>query len=311
MLVSVIIPSYNHASYIAEAIHSVLDQDWPEIDLIVIDDGSCDESPALIRELLRDRKDSRFVLRENRGVIRTLNQGIEMACGDLVCLLSSDDYLLPGSLRIRAEYLGLHSDCIAVFAEGKCISETGETTGPLMKERTRRLFLVADPIREFMKGVSLGLHTMMVRTDVLREVGGFDTRFQTCEDLDIQVRLFLAGPVEFIDHAVRCYRRHQSSVSRTQNKRFCVDRILCCRKYLDEFPQLAPYRRLINRRLVRHYLALGRYLSRNGQGSKFEESLFQTGWPFAWRDLRLMCHLVQRRVLWASQVNKACSARCS
>ena len=76
MLVSIVIPSYNHRQYVVQAIESVLDQDWPEIDLIVIDDGSKDGSSEVIQELLDRRGGFRFVARENRGLIKTLNQGL-------------------------------------------------------------------------------------------------------------------------------------------------------------------------------------------------------------------------------------------
>ncbi len=292
MRVSVVIPSYNHAAYVEQAIRSVLEQDWPDIDLIVIDDGSKDDSPNLISNLLEGKQGCRYVLRENQGVINTLNQGIEMAEGECICLLSSDDYLLPGSLRLRAEHLVRNPECAAVFADGLLVFEAEETNKTITKEKVRRLFEVQNPVLEIMKGVHLPLHTMMVRTQVLRAVGAFDTRYQICEDLDIQVRLFLAGRVDYIDQVVRCYRKHETNVSLSQHHRFCADRVLCMQKYLSEMPQLTPYRPLIRRRLTRYYLALGRYLSHGPKNSGFERSVFESSWKYAWRDLRLLWHFI-------------------
>lgn len=296
MRVSIIIPSYNHSNHIGESIQSVLNQDWPDIDLIVIDDGSSDDSPKIIRQMLKDRDDCTFIARENRGLINTLNEGIALAQGEVLCSVASDDYLLPGSLRSRAEYLKNHPECVAVFADGIHVTGSEETSEPLISDKVRQLFSVDDPIPSLIQGVSVPLHTMMARTEIVREIGAFDTRFQICEDLDIQLRLFLAGRVDLIDHKVNAYRHHGANISATLNKRFCVDWVLCYRKYLYEMPQLNAYRGLIRTRLTRKYRALGKYLNRAKQGSDFEVTLFCSGWSFAWRDPRLLWQLVRWQV---------------
>ena len=293
MKVSVIIPSYSHAPYIGQAIRSVLEQDWPDMDLIVIDDGSRDNSPQIIKDLLEGMQGCRYVLRENRGVIKTLNQGLEMVEGECVCFLSSDDYLRPGSLRVRAEHLEMNADCVAVYADGKVVQDSGETGKTLMSERMKNLFLAEDPIYEILKNkIHLPILTLMVRTPVLRSMSGFDCRYSVCEDMDIHTQLFLSGRVGYVDQFVHCYRRHKTNVSIVMRDRLCVDRVLCYLKYRDEFPQLAPYKGLIRYRLIRAYLALGRYLSRDKRSSELERSVFQTGWSYAWRDCRLLWHFI-------------------
>jgi len=86
MLISVIIPSFNHKRYVIQSITSVLDQTWRDLDLIVIDDGSTDGSADLIEQIKRGGGGFRFVRRENRGLIKTLNQGLQMAKGKFVSL---------------------------------------------------------------------------------------------------------------------------------------------------------------------------------------------------------------------------------
>ena len=300
-LVTVLIPSYNHAPYISQSIRSVLEQDWSHIDLVVIDDGSSDSSPQIIRSLLEHRTDCQYIMRKNLGVIHTLNEGVAMARGEFLCFLASDDYLLQGSVRIRAEYLQAHPDCIAVFADYISVLADGTAHEPFPSEKTQRLFQSTDPIREFIEGANIPLHTLMVRTSVFREIGAFDPRFHFCEDLDVQVRLFLSGKVDYIDECVRCYRRHDTNISIAKRCHFTADQILCLQKYLYEMPELAPYRKIIRRRLTHKYRTLGKHLNSVSKGYPWEEDLFNRAWQFAWRDCRLLWRLmrwtVNRKVL--------------
>lgn len=292
MLVSVVIASYNHLPYVVQAIESVLDQNWPAIDLIIIDDGSQDGSPEIIRELLEKRGGFRFVARENRGALATFRELLEMAHGDFFCLLASDDYLLPGSISSRADFLVAHPDHVAVFADGFEVTEGSGRNERILDSRRRQLFTNTDPVPEFLKGLNLPIHTLMVRTEVFRRIGGFDPRYLRCEDLDVQLLLFLEGKVGFVDEAVYCYRRHDTNVSVANPDIARVDKVLCFRKYLNEIIKLRPYRPLIRRMLRRHYLRLARHMRRNGGGSELERKLLAESWPFAWRDPRLLCLLV-------------------
>jgi alpha-1,3-rhamnosyltransferase len=298
MLVSVVIPSYNHRQYVVQAIESVLDQSWPQIDLIVIDDGSKDGSPEVIQQLLDTRGGFRFVSRENRGLIRTLNELLEMAQGEAFCLLASDDYLPQRSLLERAEFLQNHPEHVAVFGDGLKVADDTGTGERIMDGKRRRLFALSDPVPEFLRGVNLPIHTLLVRTEVLRRVGGFDRRYYRCEDLDIQLLLFLEGKVGFVDTPAYCYRRHETNISLTHPQIARVDKTLCYRKFMAEIPKLAPYRKLIRYRLRRQYLLLARHLRQAGGGAPHERELVQEAWGMAWQDPRLLWHLLWLQLQW-------------
>lgn len=292
MLVSVILPSYNHQQYVIRAIESVLEQDWPEIDLLVIDDGSPDGSAELIADHHRTRGGYRFLSRENKGLVATLNEGIRSAHGEFLCLLASDDYLPPGSLSSRARVLQMNPECVAVFGDGLKVHGERQSDERILDERRKNLFTMKDPVPEFINGLNLPIHLLMARRQVFNDLGGFDPRYRRCEDLEIQLRLFLAGPVQFVDHPVYCYREHETNTSRINPYVARGDKVLCYRKYLEEIPELAPYRKLIRYRLRRQYLLLGRYLRKTGKGTPFEKELFKGGWEFAWQDVRLFWHLL-------------------
>jgi glycosyltransferase involved in cell wall biosynthesis len=117
--VSVLLASYNHSDYVLKAINSVLEQNWPNVDLIVIDDGSTDDSPDLLSDFHKKHRGFRLIIHsKNKGVVKTLNEGLRIAEGEFICNLGSDDYLAAGSLAIRASYLCEHPECVAVFGDG-------------------------------------------------------------------------------------------------------------------------------------------------------------------------------------------------
>jgi len=294
--ISVVIPSYNHQAYVLKAIESVLNQDWPHIDLIVIDDGSTDKSPQILADFHQKHGGFRFISRSNKGLVKTVNEGLAIAEGEFFCLLASDDYLAVGSLSSRASYLVEHPDCVAVFGDALQLTGDKVTKQRVMDAKRRRLFELADPIPEFIKGVNLPIHTLMARTEIFRNIGGFDKRYQYCEDLDPQLLLYLAGPIKFIDVPVYCLRQHLTNSSRTNPNVARADKVLLYRKYLEEVPQLAPYKKLIRYQLRRQYLLLGRYLRKASSPSNLEKKIFAGALKYSWRDMRLLWHLFLLRL---------------
>lgn len=104
-LVSIIIPSYNHAQYIERTIQSVFDQEYTNWEIIICDDGSTDNSRELLRRYRGDRRFTLLLNENNRGQGTVLNEGIDVSNGDYICFLSSDDIYLPNKLRLQVQKL--------------------------------------------------------------------------------------------------------------------------------------------------------------------------------------------------------------
>lgn len=288
--VSVVIPSYNHHRYVLQAIESVLAQTWSQVDLIVIDDGSSDGSAELIQTFWEERGGFTYLRRENRGLIQTLNQGLELAKGQYFCELASDDYLPVDSLEKRATFLNNHQDCVAVFADGYMVWDEQETKERFLDEKRRRLFDQNDPIPDLLRGTLPVFATGLFLTSILREVGGFDCEtFRYYEDLEMPVRLCQKGRVGFLDEPVFFRRDHETNTSRV-TRHIRAEKVCCFEKFVKD-PSLSIYRKLIIKSLCRHYLSLGRYL-RQGHGSEQEKEVFQGAWNFVWRDPRLVWYLL-------------------
>ncbi len=292
MLVTVVIPSYNHGKYIRQTILSVLKQSHPEIDLIVIDDGSKDDSPQVIADLYREYGGFRYIARENRGLLHTLQEGLMLGRGECFCEIASDDFFPEHSLEKRVDYLEKNPDVVAVFGEGILVRGETLTEEGLVDSRRRRIFAVEDPIPGMLAGALPVFSTGLIRRQTLIDMGGFDAgTFRYYEDLDTPVLLALQGRFGFIDAPVICRREHETNVSSSTNH-IRLEKVLCYQKLLS-LRAMAPYRRLLRRQLRRSLLALGRYLDKAGGGTSREREVFQQGWGCVLRDLRLFWYLMK------------------
>ena len=125
-LVSVVTPNYNYEGFIAETIHSVLRQDYPNIEYIVVDDGSTDNSIKIINKILDENPGSfQLIQQENSGQSSALNNGFEKSKGEILCWLNSDDLLEPSAISIAVDYLNRHPDIDMVFGERIDIDKKG------------------------------------------------------------------------------------------------------------------------------------------------------------------------------------------
>jgi glycosyltransferase involved in cell wall biosynthesis len=127
-LVTIVTPSYNMARYLPETIASVLSQDYPEIEYIVIDGGSTDGTS----DLLESYQDHRFRYRigKDRGASDAIHQGLSQAKGEILAWINADDTYLPGAVRTAAEFLRAHPEMDVVYGEGYWIDEAGARIGP-------------------------------------------------------------------------------------------------------------------------------------------------------------------------------------
>lgn len=196
--VSVIIPTYNRAETLPRAIDSVLAQDYPHFELFLSDDGSTDETPGIL-----DRyKDKLTVIRrENTGVSRARNRGIQASRGELIAFLDSDDYWLPGKLSAQVLWFSENPGMMICQTEDLWIRNNRR-----VNPKTKHKKLSGDI---FIPSLSLCLispSAVMVRRALLDETGIFDPDLPACEDYDLWLRVTCRFPVGLIEKplVVRC-----------------------------------------------------------------------------------------------------------
>jgi alpha-1,3-rhamnosyltransferase len=209
--VSVVVPSYNHAPFIEITLRSVFNQTLPPTELLVIDDGSADGSPAIIEKVLKDCPlPSELITRANHGLCATLNEGLSKTRGDYFAYLSSDDVWLPEFLEARVSRLEATPD--ALLAYGHCFLIDAQN---LIIDCTRDWASYTDGnVREMLLQQTFSPMSPTVlyrRTNLEQE--GWDEQAKL-EDYDLYLRLSTAGDFAFDPQVLSAWRQHGHNTSR-------------------------------------------------------------------------------------------------
>jgi len=252
-LVTVVVPTYNHENYVVECIKSILEQDYPNMELIVINDGSTDSTDAKVRGLnaLRPRPFT-YISKKNEGVGKTMSLGLKTSRGEYFCEVCSDDVLLPGAVRKRVEYMEAHPEADAVFGRLNHMDKSGRPIAPA--GRAKSMFRSdRHTFEDFLKGnARICFHAGMYRTSFLRGLGGFDEDFYT-EDACMSYLIALRGRVSCLDEAVVNYRMHETNISKGRPLWMRREKMMALEK-LSAFPETGHVKRLISKYLFTEYL---------------------------------------------------------
>ena len=216
--VTVICVCYNHEHYVEEALRSVVEQTYPNVELIVIDNGSTDHSRERISQFLQQHPAVRFVKnRTNLGLNRAFNQGLAVAGGRYVIDLSADDVLLPGRIAQQADFFErLSGPYAVVFSNAAYIDQHGCQTALHYPVDTngRALDKVpsGDVFQRVLESYFICTPTMMMRRDVLNELGGYDETL-SYEDFDFWVRSSRLYHYAYLDEVLTLKRQLPDSLS--------------------------------------------------------------------------------------------------
>ena len=189
--VSVIIPTYNRAGCLREAVDSVLAQDFGDVELIVVDDGSTDSTPQLIEGY---GQAIRALRQGNRGVSATRNAGIAASRGALIAFLDSDDLWLPGKLDRQVAFFNSQADALICQTEELWV-RNGRRVNPGKRHR-KRGGMIFEPSLDL---CLVSPSAVMVRKELFQRVGFFDESLPACEDYDLWLRVSCRFPVHLID----------------------------------------------------------------------------------------------------------------
>jgi len=204
-LVSVIIPCYNQGRFLKDAIESVFNQSYPRREIIVVDDGSTDDTAQVAANY-----DGITLLRqENRGLPSARNAGFEASSGDHIVFLDADDKLLPHALKAGVNNLRIHPECAFVFGHYRLIADDAR----VMSQPTLPSG-VGEPYLDLLRSNFIGMPaTVMYRRDVLIESSGFDTSLPACEDYELYLRITKYHPIHGYSETIAEYRQHESNMS--------------------------------------------------------------------------------------------------
>lgn len=255
-LVSIIIPTYNNSQYINKAIKSSLHQIGDYYEIIVIDDGSKDDTEIVIREFLDKII---YIKQENLGPSSARNVGLQTANGKYITFLDSDDEFLPNKLKDQVSYLENNPQIDLVYSDGYRFFEDH-----LGIEKKIQLSIIGEvvpyninPNNYFEKLVSRNIfqiHLALTKRKCIEQIGGFDEELKTGEDWDLWIRLSKSFRIAYLNCLVGKYRYRMSSNS-TDLKRNAnyFEKIMSKTEKYEEFLNLTPmvlsdfyYKRAIN-----------------------------------------------------------------
>ena len=209
--ISVIIPTYNQAHYILESIRSVLNQTYPDFELIVVDDGSTDETPQSLA-LINDIR-LQVIRQANKGLSAARNAGIKESTAPLITFLDSDDFFFPDKLAVLSKYLNNHPNIGLVSGGTQYIDQDGHQINQNIKSLenlTLSTLLVSNPVC---------VSAIMMRRSWIDQVGLFDETLKACEDWDLWQRLAYTGcQFASVEHIVVAYRYHVGQMTNESDR---------------------------------------------------------------------------------------------
>jgi len=203
--VAVIIPCYNYANFLADAIASVLEQTHPQVEIVVVDDGSSDNT----REVAAHYSRVRYVRQDHQGLAAARNAGIRERRSPYLVFLDADDRLLPGALESGLASFSAHPECAFVSGGFRRIGPDGSVLGDPVIPHISKDHYVETLKRSYISMPA----TVMFRREVLERVNGFDASLRFCEDFDIYLRIVRNHPVCCHGAVVAEYRMHHANKS--------------------------------------------------------------------------------------------------
>lgn len=229
--VSIIMGAYNAGAFIQQTVQSILNQNYPQLEILVTDDASTDDTFSLLKSF-SDPRMRVFRNLKNQGSASVRNRGLKFARGAYIHFFDHDDIMLPGSLRKRVEFLEGHPEAKVVF--GYTAEIIGKNGRPLRQNVQRGIFpnraafetyrknlkylrlqplATYDLVRQFFPIPLLGLGNLLFRKDFVERAGQFDAGFKVIDDSDYIFRLIRHSPFYFVDAPVKYYRFHGENQS--------------------------------------------------------------------------------------------------
>ena len=212
-LISVIIPAFNAELYIQEALESVCSQTYLNLEIIIINDGSSDRT----REIIEQFQDTRILLisRENRGLIATLNEAIEISRGDYIARMDADDICLGTRLDRQVQYLRKHHNIGLLFTGIEYVDENGRELRKKVSAKSRKL----EPV-ELLFGCPVCHPTAMFDMTKLKKSDiQYDKAYCLAEDFELWTRLVNITEIGIINEVLFKYRIHPNSITSKNNEK--------------------------------------------------------------------------------------------
>ncbi|OLE73685.1 MAG: hypothetical protein AUG12_04310 [Acidobacteria bacterium 13_1_20CM_2_57_8] len=218
-LISVVIPCYNQARFLGKAVESVLSQSHKELELIVVNDGSTDETERVASQYLADPR-FRLINQKNAGLPAARNRGLSESQGDFLNFLDSDDWLAQDMLRTLLTTLDQNPEIAFAYCDIKIVDAAG-APGDTFSVGAAREILNGDIFGSLVQSGYFPPHTVLIRRSVLDDVGPFDEQLGGHADYELWLRASGKGHhALYVDQKLACYRIHGNNMSSNRQHMF-------------------------------------------------------------------------------------------
>lgn len=241
-MVSVIMPCFNHAQFLADSIQSILRQTHSDLELIIVDDCSSDHSAEVIGKFSAGDSRIKVIRHErNQGLSRSRNDALRLAAGEFIAFCDADDVWEIDKLKTQVGSLESQPDYVLAYSDTLIIDEHGVPTGRrfsenynLPKTPTGRLF------DDLLGGNFVNILSVLMRKECVEEVGPFDERVRWVQDWWYWVQLSRRHRFLYSARPLAKYRVHSRSTNLVQKRAYCLDRIRVFRWILRKYTDLRP-----------------------------------------------------------------------
>lgn len=294
--VSVIIPVFNAGLFLEETLTSVLTQTYTDLDIIAVDDGSSDNSAGIVVRLgKRDSRVRLFSMPQNQGIARARNRAMEEVRGDYIAFLDSDDLWDPEKIKKQVALLDRHPAAGLIFTASRVVDKDGNILNENLCAGREIPTGRIDPLTFIIDRYPLITSSVMIRGECVRDLGMFDSRFETGEDFEYWLRILRRFDQIFIPEVLTSYRDHAQSASKNRlcNRRSKVAILEHLRDSdPDYFASLGPRMALF---LFRQKLGLAQLLKQNSYPEMAEREFKSAQLLNVPRRVKLKAKLLKRR----------------
>lgn len=282
--VSIILPCYNGAKWIRRTIESILVQNYRDFELIIVDDGSIDNSKGVITPFLREER-IRYIYQKNQGFSGAINRGIRESKGTLIGFIGQDDLWLPDKLELQVKYFTEHQNISLVYSpyysvdsEERIINKIKASNFHSKKKSICKLFIIN----------YVGFETVLVKKHCFDKVGLFDQRMIACSDHDMWLRVAVYFDIGYLDIALVKKRQHGLQLSKNMEI-VLKDEFLLVNKAIKYYHFLKKYER---KKLASLYFTWGVMLIRNGNFKEAKPKLLKVIKYQPWQLKAIAAYLV-------------------
>ncbi len=250
-LVTVITPTYNQSIFLRDTIESVLSQDYSNVELYVINDGSTDDTEKILKQYDGRIK---WETQKNIGQTPTINKGWQLTTGEIITWLNSDDTYLPGAVKAGVEYLMAHPETSIVFADSMFTNANG---APLERTRPVPSFNYKDFLVNCENPISQP--SSFIRRSVINRIGELDAKFYYFMDWDFWLRAGLYFKIDHVPELWSTYRLHAESKTVAQSKKAAPELEYMYKKFFDRRDLSPEISALKKKAMMNMYFTSGGY----------------------------------------------------